>query len=380
VRLPGLSVRVQLTLSYAVFVIVVGLAFVVVGFLLLRFIPDGNLTLDGGGFAPSRSDLVDVYLKYTLWALLVLSVLGLGGGWILAGRMLTPLTRITETARLVRDGELDRRIRMPGRRNELADLADTFDEMLDRQQEAFEVQERFAANASHELRTPLAVTATMLDVALRDPNGQDYPALLERLRITNQRAVALTESLLRLADANEIRAVAAPVALDALVRATIEENADEAFQRRVTITTQLEPSTVDGDAELLVQLASNLVQNAIRHNGSPGSAVVSTRSDARRRLAVLCVESTGADFDASSAARLAEPFLRGAGRITTDTRGHGLGLALVRRIAEVHGGALGIVPRGGGGLVVTVELPAVSDAQLRATQPRVAPPRTAPRP
>jgi two-component system sensor histidine kinase VanS len=359
-RLPGLSVRVQLTLSYAAFVVVVGVAFVVVGFLLLRFIPDGNLTLDGGGFAPSRTDLLDVYLKYTLWALLVLSALGLGGGWILAGRMLQPLRHITETARLVRDGTLDRRILLPGRKNELAELADTFDQMLDRQQEAFEVQERFAANASHELRTPLAVTATMLDVALRNPDAQDYPALLERLRLTNDRAVALTESLLRLANANELRAVSAPVGLDDIARTSITENTDEAVQNQIVITTELGAATVDGDAQLLLQLATNLVQNAIRHSGSPGSATVSTGVDRPRRVAFLRIESSGGVIDADTATRLAEPFLRGTGRIATGTRGHGLGLALVQRIAEVHGGSLAIVPRAGGGLVVTVELPAVS--------------------
>jgi two-component system sensor histidine kinase VanS len=334
---------------------------VVVGFLLLRFVPEGNLVLnDGiGGVAPGRSDLLRVFVKYTAWALLLLAFVGLGGGWIIAGRMLKPLTRITATARLVRDGSLEHRIGMPGRQNELAGLADTFDEMLDRLNEAFGVQMRFAANASHELRTPLAVTATMLDVALRDPHNQDYPALLQRLRITNDRAVGLTESLLRLADANAISAVAEPVALDRVVGATIAENADEADRRGVTITPQLWASSVFGDPDLLAQLATNLVQNALRHSGTAGSAVVFTGTDVQRDTVTLRVESTGAVFTALAAARLAEPFLRGAGRVSNGDRGYGLGLALVQGITEVHGGSLTIVPRDGGGLIITVELPAM---------------------
>ncbi len=359
-RRAGLSVRVQLTLSYAIFVVVVGIAFFVVGFLVLRFIPGGYLQLEDGGYVPGRSDLLKVYVKYTVWALSALSVLGLGGGWILAGRMLKPLTRITATARLVRDGSLDHRIHMPGRKNELADLADLFDEMLDRQQAAFEVQERFAANASHELRTPLAVTATLLEVALRNPHGQDYPALLERLQITNNRAVALTESLLRLADANEVGAVAQPVALDSIVVTAIEENAIEAVEHNVAITAQLEAVTVIADVALLHQLVVNLVQNAIRHSGNPGSAIFTTSSDRRRQVATLRVETSGSAVDADTVSRLAEPFLRGTGRIATGQKGHGLGLALVQRIAEVHGGSLHIAPRGGGGVIVMVELPAVN--------------------
>ena len=364
-RPAGLSLRMQLTLSYAAFIVVVGLAFVVVGFLLLRFVPEGNLSLDDGvgGAVPDRSDLMRVFVKYTVWALLLLAVLGLGGGWIVAGRMLKPLTRITEAARLVRDGSLDHRIRLPGGQNELAGLADTFDEMLDRLYEAFAVQERFAANAAHELRTPLAVTATMLEVALRDPEVQDYPALLQRLRITNDRAVGLTESLLRLADANAISAVAEPVALDRVVGTAVAENADEAVRRGVVITPRLGTAPVVGDPGLLAQLAANLVQNAVRHSGAAGSAVVSTGSDGHHGTVSLRVESTGATFTAQAAARLAEPFLRGAGRVVTGDRGYGLGLALVQRIAEVHGGSLAIVPRAGGGLVITVELPADAPAR-----------------
>jgi two-component system sensor histidine kinase VanS len=358
-RARGLSVRLQLTLSYAAFVVVVGAAFAVVGFLVLRFVPEGSLyVFEDGGVAPSRTDLLKVFVRYVALALLVLSALGLGGGWIMAGRMLKPLTRITDAAAAVRDGSLDHRVRMPGRQNELVELADTFDEMLDRLQEAFEVQERFAANASHELRTPLAVTSTMLEVASRAPDQQDYPKLLERLRVTNDRAIGLTESLLRLADANAVGAQSGPIALAELVETTIAENAEERNRRGVSFTTQLDPVSVVGDAELLGQLIANLVQNAIRHSGVAGHALLSTAFDPKRHAAVLRIESTGSTVDAETAARLVEPFLRGSGRLANGEKGYGLGLALVQRIAFVHEGSLSIVPREQGGLIVTVELPA----------------------
>jgi len=358
-REPGLSIRLRLALSYAMFVVVVGIAFFVVGFLLLRFVPDENIVIfDRGTAAPNRGDLLEVFVRYTLVALVLLTVIGLAGGWFVAGIMLRPVRRITEASRLVRDGSLDHRIRLPGSQNELAELADTFDEMLDRLHDAFEVQERFAANASHELRTPLAVTSTLLDVALRSPDDQDYPRLLERLRTTNDRAVGLTESLLRLADANAVKAVMTHVALSDLVLMSIGENTTEADRRDVTITTGLEPTTVLGDAGLLAQLVTNLVQNAVRHSGKGGSAHISTRSEVQRDVVALRVESTGSIVDPDTATRLAEPFLRGAGRVADGEKGSGLGLALVERIAAVHEGSLAIEARPAGGLVITVELPA----------------------
>lgn len=356
-RSRGLSVRMQLTLSYAVVVLIVGVAFAVVGLLVLRFVPEGDIRdYQTGDFAPARSALLAVAVRYAALALLVLAVLGLGGGWILAGRMLEPLTLITDTAEHVRDGSLDHRVRMPGRRNELSELADTFDEMLDRLNDSLELQERFAANASHELRTPLAVTGMMLEVAARDPDHQDYPALLERLRITNDRAVGLTESLLRLADANVVGAASTSVDLGRIISTAIADNTHEARQRGVTFHTRIEAQTITGDAGLVTQLVGNLVQNAIRHSGAQGSAWISTCAEPDRRAIALRVESTGAVFDAETAARLAEPFLRGAGRLSAGG-GHGLGLALVERIAAVHGGSLTIRPRLPDGLVITVEFP-----------------------
>jgi two-component system sensor histidine kinase VanS len=357
------SARLRLALSYAVFLVAAGAILLFGVYVVLRYVPDYPLTAsnprDSGNVVATRDDILGAVIGVSAFALLGLAIVGVVGGWILAGWILKPLRRINEAAEIAATGDLKHRIELGGRNDEFRQLADNFDHMLDRLSDAFEAHERFAANASHELRTPLAVTSTMLDVASRDPHAQDYPTLLERLRITNDRAVGLTESLLRLADANAVSAVAEPADLADLVRSTISEHSNEAARRGVTITSQLEPATLNGDTRLLSQLVINLVQNAIRHSGPNGRAWVSTGQDTEGRMAVLRVESTGSVVDANAAARLAEPFLRGSGRIVTGEKGYGLGLALVKRIAALHGGSLLILPRVGGGLVITVKLSAV---------------------
>jgi two-component system sensor histidine kinase VanS len=204
------------------------------------------------------------------------------------------------------------------------------------------MQERFVANASHELRTPLAVTATMLDVARADPEQDNE--LLRRLQLTNARSVGLLEALLRLADANAVSASFEPVDLAQITRAALAE----ADPGELTIEAELEPAMVTGDPALLAQVAANLVQNATRHGYT--TAVVTTRPDGTLR-----VSNDGALYSPQAAARLVEPFLRGNGR--TRNEGYGLGLALVARITTLHSGTLSIVPRDGGGLVVTVAMP-----------------------
>jgi HAMP domain-containing protein len=198
-RPAGLSVRVKLALSYAGLVVVAGVALFAVGLLLLRYVPDGNLWLSEGGYAPNRSDLLEVFVKYAWWAIGALVVFGLVGGWLLAGVVLRPLDRITAVARLARDGALDQRIDLPGPRDELTDLADAFDAMLARVQRTLDEERRFAANASHELRTPHTIIRTLVEVGEADRDGRDVDTLLRRIGATNDRAIAITESLLALA-------------------------------------------------------------------------------------------------------------------------------------------------------------------------------------
>ena len=356
-RPRGLSVRMQLTLSYAAFIVVVGIAFFGVGFLLLRFVPDEALvTVDGTGFAPTRSDLLEVFVRYALLALVLLAALGLGGGWFVAGRMLTPLTRITEVARLARDGSLDQRIQMPGRQNELAELADTFDEMLGRVGLAVDEQRRFAANASHELRTPHAVIRTMLEVARADPDGRDVDVLLSRIDEMNERSIVLTEALLTLADADNHSADLTDLELAPLVSASVDELGETASRAGVHVEMRLAPAAVRGDETLLRQLISNLVQNAIVHNKAGGRVDVSTTSTPNGDV-VLEVGNTGDRVDEAALATYTEPFTRGGGRTRrADTQhvGSGLGLAIVASIVRAHGATLELAPRYDGGLIARV--------------------------
>jgi two-component system sensor histidine kinase VanS len=358
-----MSARLRLTLSYAGFLVAAGAATLVGVYVVLRYVPDYPLTAanpraSGTTNVASRQQILSAVVTMSGVILVALALVGLAGGWILAGRILRPLEAINAAARIAATGRLDHRIRLSGRADEFGQLADSFDHMLDRLHDAFETQERFAANASHELRTPLAVTATLLDVALAAPDTQDYSTLLKRLQITNRRAIGLTDALLRAADANAVTAVAEPLDLALVVRRVLDDHAGEAARHQVTLDAQLDAAPTTGDVTLLVQLAANLIQNAIRHNHAPGFARVSTGHDALASTVTLGVENTGAVYSAEVAARLAEPFLRGAGRTTRDGehRGHGLGLALVARIAAVHDGTLTIAPRDGGGLVTTVIL------------------------
>ncbi|WP_047868682.1 HAMP domain-containing sensor histidine kinase [Nocardiopsis sp. RV163] len=358
------SARLRLALSYAGFLVAAGLAVMAGVYVVLRYVPDYPLTAanprdSGGPVVPTRGQILDAVIVVSGVVLVVLAVIGLVGGWFLAGWVLRPLHRINEAVRIAASGRLEHRIRLYERDDEFRQLADAFDHMLDRLENAFETQERFAANASHELRTPLAVTATLLDVARRDPEGQDVPRLVERLSVTNARAVELTEALLRLADANAVTAVSAPVDLADIVRGVVAENSAEAERRGVRLYLASAPAPTLGDPALLTQLTQNLVQNALRHNsGRGGTASVGTgRSPGAG--AVLRVDNTGPHHTPETVARLHEPFLRGRGRFGPDS-GHGLGLALVARVVEVHGGALDLRPRAGGGLTVTVTLPRLS--------------------
>ena len=202
----------KLTLSYAGFLMVAGaLLLATVWVFLLRYVP----TRSGQGpgpFSPNRNDLLDAFTPRAAQALVFLLVVGLVGGWFLAGRMLAPLTRITEATRLASTGSLSHRIHLEGPDDEFRELADAFDTMLARLEARVAEQQRFAANASHELRTPLAVSQTLLDVARKDPDV-DQRELVDRLYAVNTRAIDLTEALLVLSRADGRSFVREPVDL-----------------------------------------------------------------------------------------------------------------------------------------------------------------------
>jgi two-component system sensor histidine kinase VanS len=284
-----------------------------------------------------------------------LLILGLVGGWILAGSMLSPLTRITNAARLATDGSLAHRIQLEGRQDEFRELADAFDTMLARLEAHDAEQQRFAANASHELRTPLAITQTLLDVAQKDPS-RDPRELVDRLQFVNTRAIDLTEALLMLSRANQASYVPVPVDLSLAVEEATETLLPLAEKNGVTLETSGDPAIANGSKTLLLQLTTNLVHNAIVHN-LPADGTVWVTTSVQPRTAVLVVENTGEQLTPQLVSTLTEPFQRSTGRIHTDHAGVGLGLAIVKSITQAHSGTLTLTPRPTGGLRVTVKLP-----------------------
>jgi two-component system, OmpR family, sensor histidine kinase VanS len=302
-----------------------------------------------------------------------LLVFGLLGGWILAGRMLAPLTRITDATRMAATGSLSHRIDLEGRRDEFRELADTFDAMLARLEAHVAEQQRFAANASHELRTPLAITQTLLDVARKDPNG-DTRELVDRLQAVNARAIDLTETLLLLSRADQRSFSRERVDLSLVAEEATETLLPLAEKRGVTVETAGDAAHTIGSHALLLQLATNLVHNAIVHNLPQRGSVWVTTSVQRDR-AVLIVENTGENLAPEIVASLAEPFQRATERIRTDHAGVGLGLAIVNSITRAHDGTLILAPRSDGGLRATAELPAATYANTEAVAPGATRPR-----
>jgi two-component system sensor histidine kinase VanS len=328
----------------------------VVWVFLLRYVPEGPF-LRVGPHVPTRSDLLDVFVPRAAYALVALLVFGLVGGWLLAGQMLAPLTRITNATRIAATGSLSHRIHLEGRKDEFRELADAFDAMLARLEAQVAEQQRFAANASHELRTPLAVTQTLLDVARKDPN-RDSGELVERLHAVNVRAIDLTEALLLLSRADRRSFVREHVDLSLTAEEATETLLPLAEARGLTIQTSGEATPTIGSPALLLQMVTNLVHNAIVHN-LPDEGAVWVTTSVHAETVMLTVENTGETLTPQLVATLDEPFQRGSRRIRTDHSGVGLGLAIVKSITQAHDGRLDLAARPAGGLRVTVELPAV---------------------
>jgi two-component system sensor histidine kinase VanS len=287
-----------------------------------------------------------------------LLVFGLLGGWFLAGRMLAPLTHITDATRTAANGSLAHRIRLPGRTDEFRELADAFDTMLARLEAHVAEQQRFAANASHELRTPLAITQTLLEVARSDPN-RDNSDLVDRLHVVNGRAIDLTEALLLLSRADQRSFAREHADLSLIAEEAAETLLPLAEQRGLTIETSGDATPTIGSPALLLQMATNLVHNAIVHN-LPEQGTVWVTTSAHAKTVALTVENTGEKLTPQLVSSLAEPFQRGNRRIRTDHAGVGLGLAIVKSIAQAHDGTITLDPRAAGGLRVAVRLPAAT--------------------
>jgi two-component system sensor histidine kinase VanS len=342
---------------------------------LLRYVPERAMLNNAednaelNGVFPVRSALLDVFAPRAAAVMAFLLVFGLVGGWLLAGRMLAPLTRITEATRTAANGTLAHRIRLPGRRDEFRELADAFDAMLAQLEAHVDEQRRFAANASHELRTPLAISKTLLDVARTDPH-RDNGEIIDRLHTVNSRAIDLTEALLLLSRANQRSFARELVDLSLVAEEATETLLPLAEKHGVTIETRGDLTPTVGSPALLLQLTTNLVHNAIVHN-LPAQGTVWVGTAVRRPdTVVLTVENTGERITPQRASTLTEPFQRGTERVHTDHAGVGLGLAIVKSIAQAHDGTLTLAPRSAGGLLITVELPGATRQGPDAPPPR----------
>ncbi|MDK0522754.1 ATP-binding protein [Streptomyces sp. ML-6] len=304
-----------------------------------------------------RQQALDTLLNRSLLALVGLSVIAFAFGYAMAGRVLSPLGRITRTARQVAGTDLSRRIELDGPDDELKELADTFDEMLDRLERAFTAQQRFVGNASHELRTPLAINRTLLEVHLSDPQAPpELKQLGKTLLATNERSEQLVEGLLLLARSDNQIVERKPVDLAEVASRAIDQTRGEAEERRVEIRGERAPAVVQGNGVLLERIALNLVQNAVRYN-VPEDGWVEVTTELRNGQALLTVSNTGPVVPAYEIDNLFEPFRRLRTERTGSDKGVGLGLSIARSVARAHGGRIIAEPREGGGLVMRVSLP-----------------------
>ncbi|WP_370934460.1 sensor histidine kinase [Amycolatopsis sp. cg13] len=301
-----------------------------------------------------RSSTMSTLVLASAIALVVTAALALLFGWFMAGRALRPLHTITSTARRLEAGKLDQRINLDGPRDELKELADTFDSMLDRLAGSFDSQKRFVANASHELRTPLAVQRTLIEVALENPDaGPVLTKLGAHLLQTNERSERLIEGLLVLARSDRGLSARAPVRLDKVVRSVVKLTAAQAKEAGVTVETRLRARTVIGDAVLLERLVLNLVSNAISYNVPDGWVSVTIGA-----TPALSVRNSGSNVDEGAVPGLFEPFRRGKPDRTGAADHSGLGLSIVRSVARAHDGDVSARANPNGGLTVDVYLPA----------------------
>ena len=320
----------------------------------------------GRQFAEVLEEAQRQFVSETTRELLVQSLIALSGmavaamalGWLVAGRVLHPLKEITATARRLSEQNLHERISMQGPHDELRELGDTLDDMLRRLEAAFESQRSFVSNASHELLTPLSIVRVELDVTLADPNAStsELRAMAETVRTATERSERLIQRLLALAQSERGVSTKNRVGIDELVRDATAQLEPLAQRGEVHVVSELEEAPVHGDRVLLERLVGNLIENAILHNRAGGEAHVRTAAENGR--SVLCVENDGREtISPEAVARLFEPFARIGSDRLQPREGFGLGLSIVRSVAQAHAAVVEAVPRQGGGLSITVTFP-----------------------
>lgn len=380
------TIRIRLTLLYGGMFLIAGILLLSIIYMLaaqalhvgseLPFkIVDGHVSskvcnLLGEGSSPDsvnaamnscvnhqRQQALDTLLNRSLLALVGLSIIAFAFGYAMAGRVLSPLGRITRIARRVAGTDLSRRIELDGPDDEFKELADTFDDMLDRLERAFTAQQRFVGNASHELRTPLAINRTLLEVHLSDPQAPpELKQLGKTLLATNERSEQLVEGLLLLARSDNQIVERKPVDLAEVASRALDQTRGEAEAKGVELRDELAPAVVQGNGVLLERIALNLVQNAVRYN-VPDGGWVEVSTELLPGQALLVVSNTGPVVPGYEIDNLFEPFRRLRTERTGSDKGVGLGLSIARSVARAHGGRIIAEPREGGGLVMRVSLP-----------------------
>jgi signal transduction histidine kinase len=381
-----MTIRLKLTLLYGALFLVAGLALLSITYGLIWQELDGvnsvaappeSFLVPGTGVEPgqvtvqeSPQRLVEIIQRaqraerrnalltvrrQSLWALVVMTGGALGLGWLISGRVLDPIRRITAHAQSSSATTLDKRIHFEGPRDELKDLADTFDAMLDRLQAAFRAQQNFAAEASHEIRTPLAIIRAEADLMKSAPNaGLEDTARADAILTAVLRSERLVDGLLALTRSESTLLHTERIDLAELAGDVVGEHLIEASDALVTIDLDQEQALVDGDQALLSRMIANLVQNGIRYNRPGGKVAVTVRE--RDRQALLTVENTGPPIFQDEIDELFRPFVRGEWARRNRT-GFGLGLSIAQSVARAHRGSITAAPGRDGGLRVELRFP-----------------------
>ncbi len=372
-RPARLSIRTRLSLLYGGALFAAGALQLAAMYAIVRYSlfqpippnPPGMQTLPQRQIPPGAMEIIDDFrnnilrdlLTQSAIALIIIGVIASVLGWLLAGRALAPIHQIANTAARVSSGALNERIALQGPRDEVRELADTFDAMLDRLEHAFDAQQRFVANASHELRTPLAIERTILEVALADPGASpDLTTIGNQILDVHARSERVIDGLLTLARGEQAHAQE-PVDLAEIAASAVAVCDREAQAQNITISTELAAAPVTGDPDLLDRLVLNLVQNAIRYNTPDGWLTITTCTDHHTGAptnAKLGIENPGPVIAAADIDALFQPFRRGQDRTGNGT---GLGLSISRTITNAHNGQIEAFARPQGGLRIEVSLP-----------------------
>ena len=387
-RLPAWmgSIRFRLTAVWSI--LVFGLAALVVGGIYLGLHNSlSNQKISATAFQvggitfiqPDQAQLVqrsvneralDALRVYSFWSLLALFFTSLVVGWIVSGRMLRPLGEISNSVREIQASDLKQRIDLGGPNDELRQLADTFDDMLGRLDEAFEGQRQFIHQASHELRNPLAVIRTNLEVTLSDPDAsaEDLRHTAEVVERSSERMARLVDDLLVYARKGTLSLERDPVDVAQLIDEAAEEFNAPAVAAGVHLMHHADPGLwVIGDRLALRQALGNLLANAIRY--SPEGSTVRLRGGLDGPWVWMAVEDQGPGIDPSDRDRVFQRFWRGNPRAGREQGRSGLGLTIVRQIAEAHGGEVKLVSQLDHGSAFALWLPALTPAEPQSSLP-----------